>query len=300
MNDGPTSRFSAGVALTALVAAAARAIETRHPEGLIADPYAEFFVRAAETPVRLPVSPDEVEEAEAGPLWGRGQQYFALRTRVFDDFLQDCAHHGGIRQLVMLGAGLDTRALRLDWPTDCVVYEVDRFDLFAFKQDVLDAMGARAAVAHQHVIADLESNWARNMRAAGFDPARPTAWVIEGVIPYMPGLVERSLLATVSVLSAPGSALAYEILQAHDAAKIRANSLYAQMEQRVGVHLSGLLSDDARPDSAGALAAAGWEMSEESVYRFTEQYGRGPAAGADDSIACARWVMGYRRRRHGN
>ncbi|MGW5496985.1 SAM-dependent methyltransferase [Streptomyces olivaceoviridis] len=297
MDDGTTSRFSAGVALTALLVAAERAIETRRPEGLIEDPYAEFFVRAAETPVPLPVPPDEVEGGVADPVRGRGQQYFALRTRVFDDFLQDCAHRDGIRQLVLLGAGLDTRALRLDWPVGCVVYEVDRSDLFAFKQDVLGAMGVRPAVGDHQVVADLESNWARRLRAAGFDPVRPTAWVIEGVIPYLPAPVERGLLATVSALSVPGSAIAYEILQAQDTAKIRENSLYGQTKQKMGVHLSGLFSDDTRPDSARALAETGWEVSEEPVHRFTEQYGRGPVPGVDDPIAYARWVLGRRTHR---
>ncbi|ALO99310.1 SAM-dependent methyltransferase [Streptomyces hygroscopicus subsp. limoneus] len=295
MNDsGRTSRFSAGVELTALLVAAARAIETRHPDGIVVDPYAEAFVKAAETPVPLPVSIEEVAEGDADPVWGRGGQYFALRTRVFDDFLLDAAHKQGIRQVVQLGAGLDTRALRLDWPAGTVVYEVDRSDLFAFKQDVLDAMGARPAVRHHHVVADLERDWAEPLRAAGFDPPRPTAWVIEGVIPYLSAPVERSLITTVSALSAPGSAIAYEILQGQETEEIRDSSLYADTEQKMGVHLSGLFSEDARPDSARALAGEGWEVSGESVYGFTERYGRGPRPGADDPISHARWVRGHR------
>jgi len=298
MKDGVnTSRFSAGVALTALLVAAARAIETRHPQGLIADPYAEAFVRAAETPVPLPVSIEEVPGGEADPVWGRGEQYSALRTRVFDDFLLDAAHRAGIRQLVLLGSGLDTRALRLDWPAGTVLYEVDRCDLFAFKQDVLTASGVRPAVERHWVAADLEGDWARELRAAGFDPLRPAAWVIEGVIPYVSAPVERSLIATVSALSAPGSVIGYEILRGQETEEVRNSSLYADTERKMGVHLSGLFSGDARPDSARALAEAGWEVSEESVYRFTERYGRGPHPGVDDPISQSRWVFG--RRVHG-
>lgn len=293
-DGGHASRFSAGVALTALLVAAARAIETRHPDGIISDPYAEAFVRASRTPVPLPVSIEEVEGGDADPVWGRGGQYFALRTRVFDDFLLDRAHRDGIRQLVLLGAGLDTRALRLDWPAGSVVYEVDRSDLFTFKQDVLDALGARPAVEHHRVVADLEGNWAQRLRAAGFDPARPAAWVIEGVIPYLSASVERSLITTVSALSAPGSAIAYEILEGQETEEVRDSSLYADTEQKMGVHLSGLFSEDARPDSARALAGAGWEVSGDSVYRFTERYGRGPHPGVDDPISQARWVFGHR------
>ncbi|MFH9090414.1 SAM-dependent methyltransferase [Streptomyces sp. NPDC017673] len=295
MNDGGRiSRFSAGVELTALLVAAARAIETRHPDGIVGDPYAEAFVKAADTPVPLPVSIEEVAGGDADPVWGRGGQYFALRTRVFDDFLLDAAHRHGIRQVVLLGAGLDTRALRLDWPAGTVVYEVDRPALFAFKQDVLDALGARSAVEHHRVVADLEGDWAEPLRASGFDPLRPTAWVVEGVIPYLSAPVERSLIATVSALSAPGSAIAYEILQGQETEEIRDSSLYADTEQKMGVHLSGLFSEDARPDSARALAGEGWQMSGESVYGFTERYGRGPRPGVDDPISHARWVRGHR------
>ncbi|MFH7341072.1 SAM-dependent methyltransferase [Streptomyces sp. KHY 26] len=297
MKDGASPfRFSAGVTLTALLVAAARAIETRHPQGMIKDPYAEAFVRAAETPVLLPVSIEEVPDGDDDPVWGRGGQYFALRTRVFDDFLQDAAHHDGIRQLVLLGAGLDTRALRLDWPPGTTVFEVDRCDLFDFKQDVLTAAGARPAVPYRFVAADLETNWARKLREAGFDPRQPSAWVIEGVIPYLPASVERDLLATVSALSAEGSVIGYEILRGQETDEIRNNSLYADTEEKVGVHLGGLFSGDARPDSAAALTAAGWEMSGESVYGFTRRYGRGPHPGVDDAISHARWLRGRRVR----
>nr|MDT0524867.1 class I SAM-dependent methyltransferase [Streptomyces sp. DSM 41633] len=95
-----------GVGLTALLVAAARAVETHRPDALARDPYAEHFVRAARASALWPVRPEEVPGGEADPLWGRLGRYFGLRTRVLDDHLLRQAY-GGVRQVVLLGAGLD-------------------------------------------------------------------------------------------------------------------------------------------------------------------------------------------------
>ena len=128
-----------GVGLTALMVAAARAIETHRHDALIRDVYAEHFVRAARASAGWPVRPQRVPAGDADPLWGRLGRYFGLRTRVLDDFLLRQAH-AGTRQVVLLGAGLDTRAFRLDWPPGHTVYELDRHDVLAFKRRVLDGL----------------------------------------------------------------------------------------------------------------------------------------------------------------
>jgi len=132
----------AGVGRTALMVAAARAIETGRSDALAADPYAEHFVRAAAACESWPVHPEQVPDGEDDPLWGRLGRYFGLRTRVFDDHVLRRAR-AGIRQVVLLGAGLDTRALRLAWPAGCTVFEVDRQEVLAFKQTVLDRIDPR-------------------------------------------------------------------------------------------------------------------------------------------------------------
>ncbi|WP_031186902.1 SAM-dependent methyltransferase, partial [Streptomyces sp. NRRL S-1896] len=90
------------------------------------DRFAEHFVRAAPASTGWPVHPREVPDGDTNPLWGRFARYFGLRTRVLDDFLLRSVHAGNARQVVLLGAGLDSRAFRLDWPPGCVVFEVDR------------------------------------------------------------------------------------------------------------------------------------------------------------------------------
>jgi methyltransferase (TIGR00027 family) len=295
-DETTTGEFTVGVTLTALLVAAARAIETRHPDGLIRDPYAEWFVRAAKTPVALPTSLADVPEGDLDPVWGRGGRYFGLRTRVFDDFLTTATHRDGVRQVVLLGAGLDTRAQRLDWPTGTVLYELDQPALFAFKQRVLAVAEATTRLNLRLVAADLEGDWGKELMALGFDPTRPTAWVIEGVLPYLAAPVEQRVITTVSGLSAPGSVIAYEVLEDQETDEVRNSAIYDGTERKMGVHLSGLFHTDGRPDSAAALTKSGWEMSGDPVELFTKRYGRGPELGVDDAISHARWVRGHRAR----
>jgi methyltransferase (TIGR00027 family) len=119
----------------------------------------------------------------ANPLWGRLGRYFGLRTRVFDDFLLGAAH-GGTGQVVLLGAGLDTRAFRLGRPGGCRIFELDRPDVLAFKQDVLDDVGARPGTGRVTVAVDLCDDWAEPLGEAGFDPAGPAVWLAEGLFLY--------------------------------------------------------------------------------------------------------------------
>ncbi|WP_019631558.1 SAM-dependent methyltransferase [Actinomadura atramentaria] len=138
----------AGVGRTALLVAAARAIETHRADALARDPYAEHFVRAAAASATWPVRPADVPGGDADPLWGRLGRYFALRTRAFDDFLLDRAA-AGVRQIALLGAGLDTRALRLAWPPGTAVYELDRPAVLTFKHRVLDSIAPTPNPAHR-------------------------------------------------------------------------------------------------------------------------------------------------------
>ncbi len=137
---GPFPGVTAGVGRTALLVAAARAVETHRPDALARDPFAAAFVRAAPDAADWPLHPDEVPGGASDPLWGRLGRYFGLRTRVLDDHLLASAR-AGVRQVVLLGAGLDSRAFRLHWPAGTVVHEIDSADVLAFKQSVLDATG---------------------------------------------------------------------------------------------------------------------------------------------------------------
>ncbi|MFF3004836.1 SAM-dependent methyltransferase [Kitasatospora sp. NPDC057940] len=289
----PRAGVDEGVGPTALMVAAARAIETHRPDALTRDAHAEHFVRAARSSAHWPVHPRDVPDGEADPLWGRLGRYLALRTRALDDQLLWSAHLG-VRQVVLLGAGLDTRAFRLDWPADLTVFEVDRPEVLAFKQRVLDRVDARPAARRVPVAADLRGDWADALTAAGFQPAEPTAWLAEGLLPYLPAAAEQRLAAAVDRLGAAGSTLAYEAKLGPESAAVRDNPVYTTARERLGVDLLALLDAGPRPDTTADLTARGWSTTVHTPFDFTRHYGRGPRPEPHDAFAANRWVFATR------
>jgi methyltransferase (TIGR00027 family) len=285
--------IGSGVALTAFMVAAARSIESHRPDSLARDSYAEHFVRAAPVCGNWPLRPEQVPDGDADPLWGRLARYFGLRTRVLDDFLLDSARTGA-RQVVLLGAGLDSRAFRLDWPAGCVVFEIDQDPVLAFKQRVLDDLGATPAAERRPIACDLRSDWAAALTGAGFDPAAPTAWLAEGLLLYLPSAAERALIDTVHRLSANGSSLAFEVKLGRELPEVRDNPVYTSTKRRIGVDLLALFDGEPRPDSAGRLSGQGWHTDVTTPFDFTRRLGAGPRPQPDDALASNRWVFATR------
>ncbi|MGW0119906.1 class I SAM-dependent methyltransferase [Streptomyces sp. NPDC003327] len=282
-----------GVGLTALLVAAARAIETHRPDSLARDVYAEHFVRAAPACAEWPVRIGQVPDGDDNPLWGRFARYFGLRTRVLDDFVLESVH-GGARQLVLLGAGLDTRALRLDLPSDCVVFEIDRAGVLAFKQRVLTELSAAPRAKRVPVPLDLREDWATALTAAGFDPAAPSVWLAEGLLFYLPGPTETYLVDTVDRLTTGGSALAFEAKLEKDLLAYRDSAIYTATRRQIGIDLLGLFDPGPRPDTAGRLTARGWSTSMRTPFDFTRRHGRGPLPEPNDALEGNRWVFAHK------
>ncbi|RZS37668.1 methyltransferase (TIGR00027 family) [Herbihabitans rhizosphaerae] len=199
-NDAPT-----GVGRTALAVAAMRASESARPDRLFDDPYARAFLAAA---------PDMVEEYRAAAnnpteLVTALIEHGTVRTRFFDEYLlKACA--GGCRQVVLLAAGLDTRAFRLPWPDGVRLFEVDTPEVLSFKHRVLDGAGASPTCQRFAVQADLRENWSAALTGQGFDPSVPTAWLAEGLLIYLTAEETAALLGTVGELSTLDSRLAME------------------------------------------------------------------------------------------
>ena len=96
-----------------------------------------------------------------------------LGRKHFDDFFI-AAGSAGIRQAVILAAGLDARAWRLPWVADTVVYEIDQPKVLEFKSETLRAHGAKTVARDVAVAVDLRQDWPAALRAAGFDASEPT------------------------------------------------------------------------------------------------------------------------------
>ncbi|MFI1676294.1 SAM-dependent methyltransferase [Streptomyces sp. NPDC020607] len=286
-----------GVGLTALLVAAARAIETRRPDSLAQDAYAEHFVRAAPACAHWPVRIEQVPEGDDNPLWGRFARYFGLRTRTLDDFLLREVVGTGTRQVVLLGAGLDTRAFRLDLPSDCVVHEIDRAGVLDFKQRVLTGLSAVPRVKRVPVPVDLRADWVGALAAAGFDPAAPSVWLAEGLLFYLPGPVETYLIDMVDRLTTGGSALAFEVKLEKDLLAYRDSPIYTATREQIGIDLLHLFDQGPRPGSAGDLTAKGWSASVHTPFDFTRRHGRGPLPESNDALEGNRWVFAHKPRR---
>lgn len=289
--DPGVDSVEGGVGLTALMVAAARAIETHRPDTLARDVYAEHFVLAAPASAGWPVHIQQVADGDANPLWGRFARYFGLRTRVYDDFLLRSVHTGNARQVVLFGAGLDSRAFRLDWPPGCVIYEIDREGVLAFKHKVLDGLAAVPKAARVPIPIDLRADWVGALTDAGFDTAAPSVWLAEGLLFYLPAAAETYLIDTVDRLSTGGSALAFEVKLEKDLLKYRDSSLYTSTTRQIGIDLLNLFDREPRPDSAGDLASKGWSTSVHTPFDFTRHHGRGPLPEQNDALAGNRWVF---------
>ncbi|GAA0395618.1 SAM-dependent methyltransferase [Streptomyces luteireticuli] len=204
MSSDSNHRIPEGVGRTALAVAHARMLESRRPDRLFDDPHAAAFMAAAGT------YDAAGRDSTPSPGLVGVMHHIAVRTRFFDDFVLRAAADG-CRQFVLPAAGLDTRAYRLDWPADeeVVWYEIDTPEVLAFKERVLAERAAVPKVGRTSLAADLRRpGWTAALTDAGFDPARPSAWLVEGLLVYLEAADAARLLERAGALAAPGSRLA--------------------------------------------------------------------------------------------
>ncbi len=157
---------ASSVGATATMIAAGRAMATKDPRGLINDPFAEPLVRAVGLDVFVKMIDGAVDFPPARvPAIING---IAVRTKYFDSYLLS-AVDAGVRQVVILASGLDSRAYRLPWPAGTVVYEVDQPQVIEFKTTTLAGIGARPAAERRTVGIDLRYDWPTALQAAGLN-----------------------------------------------------------------------------------------------------------------------------------
>ena len=251
-----------GIGLTALSVAAGRALETQRPDSLMSDPYADAFVAAAGPGVPVPRRPEDLREMEArfgaDSLWTSLSGYVGLRSRFFDDYFAE-AISAGVTQVVLLAAGLDTRAFRLDWPDGSDLFESDQSKVLEFKGAVLADRGAGPRCDRRAVAVDLREDWPAALLAAGFRPERPTAWLAEGLLPYLPAGVERQLFDRIGELSAPGSRLAVEHLE-EQAKPAPDSGMVQQGKATLGLDIAGMWHTEGKEDPVRRLTRDGWTV----------------------------------------
>jgi methyltransferase (TIGR00027 family) len=209
-SEGDTWDITTSVGATALFVATARALEAQKPDPLAVDPYAEVFCRAvggrAADVLDGKVPDHELKTSDFGEHFVNFQ---GARTRYFDEYFRRAAE-AGVRQVVVLAAGLDSRAYRLAWPDGTTVFELDQPEVLDFKREVLAGQGAQPRAERREIAVDLRDDWPQALRDNGFVATEPSAWIVEGLLIYLPAAAQEQLFTGIDSLAAPGSYVGVE------------------------------------------------------------------------------------------
>jgi len=251
------------VGATALGVAAARAVETAGRDPLIHDDFAQTLVSSAGPAWARLADPELawLDGDEHGQRAHRlGIDYQAVRTHFFDEYF-DNAVSAGIRQVVILAAGLDSRAYRLNWPPGTAVHEIDQPKVLDYKTGILERHGAVPTASRRPVPVDLRDDWPAALSATGFDRTQPTAWLAEGLLPHLPSDAQDRLFEMFTALSAPGSQVAIEVFGMNS----RSNSQrWLRMRERLGLDVNVQALTYHEPDRTDAiqwLTDHGWQVN---------------------------------------
>jgi methyltransferase (TIGR00027 family) len=292
--DDDTWDLSNSVGATATGVAVGRALASQGPNALISDPFAEPLVRAVGVNFFTRLASGELDPARVDDNGDFGMQrmgaMMGLRTRFFDEFFLAAAD-AGIRQAVILASGLDARAYRLPWPAGTTVFEIDQAKVIEFKTATLADLGAAPTADRRAVPVDLRHDWPAALRAAGYDPTRPTAWSAEGLLPFLPPEAQDRLLDNISALSPAGSQLATENLRGAggDAVQTMADRMREVTDQwrdhGFDIEMTDLWYAGDRNDVVEYLDTHGWATTATSVPELAGAYGLSLPADAGDRTA---------------
>ena len=304
--DDDSWDIATSVGATAVMVAAARAAETDKDNPLIRDPYAKVLVAAAGTGIWEFMLDNEFvakvadSDPEVAAIVEHMGSYQAVRTHFFDEFFTAAAG-AGIRQIVILASGLDSRAYRLPWPAGTTVYELDQPKVLEYKAATLNQHGATPKAPRREVPIDLRFNWPKALREAGFDPSVPTAWLAEGLLMYLPADAQDRLFEQVTELSAAGSRISAETVGIHAAdRRERMRERFERLAAQFGIDDTldvGELTyeDPDRADVAVWLDEHGWQSTAVTSQDEMRRLGRAVELADTDGDSFATFVTAEKR-----
>jgi len=225
--------------------AVARAVESDRADALFIDPYAKVLAGSTK---------DELHQffhEHARP----GAEFMflsavSIRTKYYDNELLN-AMHDGVRQFVILGAGMDTRAFRLPFRSDCTVWELDLPEVFDEKEPKLKELAGHAFCKRRVVPVDLREDWTDTLCRAGFDSSRSAVFIAEGFLVYLSETDVDQLMRRLATVSTADTRLFFDVLSTEVLE-------FARMQQ-----LRDLL------DSVGVP----WKFTTRNPEAFFERYG---------------------------
>jgi methyltransferase (TIGR00027 family) len=295
--DNDSWDLATSVGVTATMVAAARAIATKADSPVINDQFAEPLVRAVGVDFFTRwASGDllavDVDDDESGWKLEHMPAAMAARTRFFDSFFAE-ATQAGIRQAVILASGLDARSYRLAWPADTTVFEIDQPQVIAFKTTTLEGLGAAPTAELRTVAIDLRQDWPTALREAGLDTNRPTAWIAEGLLGYLPPEAQDRLMDNITALSAEGSRLAVEAIpdrpqrDTERAREMMRRSTSKWREHGLELNWEELGFEGERNDVATYLDDLGWRSVGRPLSQLLADYHLEAVPQTHDSVSMA-------------
>ena len=304
--DDDSWDIATSVGATAVMVAAARAAETDKDNPLIRDPYAKVLVAGAGSGIWEFMLDNEFVakvadfDPEVAAIVEHMGSYQAVRTHFFDEFFTAAAG-AGIRQIVILASGLDSRAYRLPWPAGTTVYELDQPKVLEYKAATLNQHGATPKAPRREVPIDLRFDWPKALREAGFDPSVPTAWLAEGLLMYLPADAQDRLFEQVTELSAAGSRISAETVGIHAAdRRERMRERFERLAAQFGIDDTldvGELTyeDPDRADVAVWLDEHGWQSTAVTSQDEMRRLGRAVELADTDGDSFATFVTAEKR-----
>jgi methyltransferase (TIGR00027 family) len=293
-SDTDSWDLASSVGATATMVAAARALASEDTDPIINDPFAAPLVRAVGIDFFTRVVDGDIDPTDTGESGSTELQTetdsIAVRTRFFDEFFVGAAA-AGIQQAVILAAGLDSRAYRLSWPADSVVYEVDQPRVVVFKTETMADLGAEPTAQRRTVSIDLREDWPAALRDSGFDDTKPSAWSAEGLLMYLPPEAQDRLFDHITALSAPGSQIATEYHPDNGPSMAERGKAMSDRWANIGcdVDLSGLFYEGERNNVADYLTERGWDVTARNRRDLFAEYGR--VFPDDDALAAFRNIV---------
>ena len=268
--------MATAVGVPATLSAAARAVAT--DKGLLHDPFAEPLMHVVGAQHFIQIVNDErfVGDDGDGSAATGLLDLCAAHNRFLDEFLA-AAGRAGIRQVVILASGLDTRPYRLWWPHGTTIYEVDQPEVLELKSEALGRLGARLTANRCAVGVDLRQDWPAALRRVGFDGAAPAVWIAEQLlVGYLAPDVQHHVLDGVTAASAAGSWFAADHMPTWSPLRLEAERAFVDGWRHHGmdVDLASLTYPGQYHYVPEYLAAHGWETVRRNAAELLGAIGR--------------------------
>lgn len=140
--------------------------------------------------------------------------------------------------------------------------------MLEYKERTLAGHGASPVAERRPVPVDLRHDWPQALRDNGFDAARPTAWLAEGLLPFLPPAAQEAMFAAMDTLSASGSRVAVEMFGVGEDKRQEAREKWNRLRANCAARGEDTsfnpfelwFDNEGRPEPADWFTAQGWAV----------------------------------------